>query len=190
MALPIRAAELERLFTSEEFEALPEFDERYELIDGRLVEKPMAGLEHGLIGRIIAKHYDRFDPDEKIGLVVAEVSTKLGPKDTPMPDLSFWTAAHRPQRTSGAAPRPDLAIEILSPRDLETRKRREEVQAKIRKYQATGVQIVWVINPKKQEVEVYHPNQAEPVQILKIDDELDGENIIPGFNISVRLLFK
>lgn len=54
-----------RLYTVEEFLNMPEYDERYELIDGRLVEKPMAKIEHALIQRLILSHYEHFDFEEK-----------------------------------------------------------------------------------------------------------------------------
>ncbi len=39
MALPIGKIDLERIYTVEEYELLPEFGERYELIDGKLVKE-------------------------------------------------------------------------------------------------------------------------------------------------------
>lgn len=190
MALPARPSDFERTYTSAEFETLPEFDERYELLDGKLVEKPMPGIEHGTIARTIIKAYDRFDPDEKLGLFLWEVNTRLDQKNSPLPDLSFWKAGRVPQRTPGAGPKPDLAIEILSPRDLASKKRRDEVQDKIRKYQSFGVSIVWVINPRRKIVEVYHPDQTNPVQILTVADTLDGEDTIPDFTLAVSKLFE
>ncbi len=190
MALPAQKAELERLYTSDEFEALPEFDERYELIDGRLVEKSMPGFEHGLIADILKETLRDFDPDRKLGLMLQEVSTRLDTKNTPLPDLSFWTTARMPKRTQGAAPFPDLAVEILSPHDLASRKRREEVQDKIRKYQAAGVRLVWVVNPREKTVETYYPDQVGPVQTLGIADELDGADVLPGFKMAVAKLFE
>jgi Uma2 family endonuclease len=190
MALPARPSDFERIYTSDEFETLPEFDERYELLDGRLVEKPMPGIEHGTIARRIIKAYDQFDPDEKLGLFLWEVNTRLDQKNSPLPDLSFWKAGRVPNRTPGAGPKPDLAVEILSPRDIASKRRREDVQDKIRKYQSFGVSIVWVINPRRKIVEVYHPDQAAPVQILDQSSTLDGEAVIPDFKLDVSKLFE
>jgi len=179
----------ERLYSSAEFEAMAEFEERYELIEGKVVKKAVPGLEHARIARLIVKRYDLFDPEEKIGSLLFDVSTKIGPRDTPLPDLSFWTAARQPARTAGAAPMPDLAVEVLSPRDKASKKRREEVQAKIRRYQVAGVSLIWLIDPALKQIEVYRPGQLDPSQVLAIGDELDGEDLIPGFKITLNDLF-
>lgn len=189
MALPAKTFNFEKIYTSEEFEALPEFDERFELIDGRLVEKPMPNSEHLLIVHIIQRAIDRFDPDEQLGMALPEASVKLSPRNTPMPDLAFWIASRKPKRSKSATERPDLAIEILSPHDVETKKRFREVQDKIRKYQIAGVKIIWVVNPQNKTVEVYHPDQIEPVQVLGIGEQLDGEKVIPNFTLPVAALF-
>ncbi len=190
MALPARKMDFEPTCTSEEFETLPEFDARYELLDGRLVEKPRPNYQHGYIAKVILRRLVLFDPDEKLGTMVPEVSIRLSKKDTPLPDLSFWRAGNLPQLTTGAAPKADLAIEILPPHDTASKKRLEEVQTKVRKYQAAGVSLVWVINPRQQTVEVYHPDEAGPAQTLKLADILGGENVIPGFTILVKTLFE
>ncbi len=190
MALPAQKAELEQLYTSDEFEALPEFDERYELIDGRLVEKPMPNNEHLWIVHVLQRAVDRFDPDEKLGVAFPEPSVKLDARNTPMPDLGFWVAGRKPLRGKTAADWPDLAIEVLSPHDLASRKRREEVQDKIRKYQAAGVRLVWVVNPREKTVEVYYPDQVGPVQTLGIADQIDGADVLPGFKFVVGKLFE
>jgi Uma2 family endonuclease len=189
MALRADKPIIERLFTSDEFEQLPEFDERYELIDGRLREKEVPGFQHAIIADRIKDAIRDFDRSGELGLAAREASVRLGPKNTPLPDLSFWKAGRVPALTKGAAPRPDLIVEVLSPRDIETKRRWEEVQTKIRKYQIAGVQIIWVVNPRKKTVEVYHYGQIEPVDELGLDDQLDGEEVIPGFTLPVRALF-
>ncbi len=183
---PVRIA---KIYTSDEFENLPQFDARYELVNGRLAKKPMPGYEHSLIARLILKQYDRFDPDEQIGQMLQEVSTKLDLTNTPTPDLAFWKAENKPARSTKAAPRPDLAIEVWSPRDLKSKKRREEARERIRKYQAAGVSVIWSINPARKIIEIYHPDQSAPVQTLGINDELDAGEVIPGFKLKVGMLF-
>lgn len=139
-ALPARL--VEQLYTAGEFENLPEFDKRYELIEGKLVKKPMPNSEHSLIARILIKQYDIFDPEEKMGRILQEVSTILNVRNTPAPDVAFWTADRKPNRSHKAAERPDLAIEIWSPHDLDTKKRHEEALDKIQRYLAAGVPLV------------------------------------------------
>jgi Uma2 family endonuclease len=189
MALSARKTDFEHFYTADEFEKMPEFEDRYELVDGKLVKKDVPGYEHGHIAKIIQRKLTLFDPEEKLGEMVQEVSTKLGKKDVPLPDLSFWAIENKPKLTSGAAPKPDLAVEVLSPHDLASKKRREDVLNKVRRYQAAGVRIVWVINPRAKTVEVYHPGQLAPVKTLRMNDQLDGEDVIPNFSIPIIDLF-
>jgi Uma2 family endonuclease len=85
---------------------------------------------------------------------------------------------------------PDLVVEVHSPRDLASRARYDEAQLKIRLYQIAGVKIVWAINPASRTVEVYHPGQLEPVAVLGVNNKLDGEDVIPGFELQISALFE
>jgi Uma2 family endonuclease len=182
--------DLTRTYTADEFEKLPEFNENYELVDGRLVKKPMPGYEHSWIAGVIMRAVWSFDPGMKLGIMLAEANTKLSPKNVSQPDLSYWTAARRPSpRTKGAGPRPDLAVEIWSPGDLDTQQNLAEARAKILRYLAAGVPLVWAINPKEKIVEVYRTGQLEP-EILDLENTLDGEGIIPGFKLPIIELFE
>ena len=50
-----------------------------------------------------------------------------------------------------------------------------------------GVRLVWVVQPDNRTVEVY-PAEG-PVATVGDDDALDGGDVLPGFNCSVRALF-
>jgi Uma2 family endonuclease len=190
MAMPIRGIDMERTYTPEEFEALPEFEELYELVNGKLVKKPMPGDDHGRIARIIMKRYDRLDPDEEIGRLWSATTFDVGTGWLPIPDLGFVRAARVPPRSPRSIKAvPDLVVEIHSPTDLRSKPERDAAAQKIKDWQAVGVRLIWAINPRKQEVEVYHPGEAKPGQVLTVQDELDGENVIPGFTLKVSDLF-
>jgi Uma2 family endonuclease len=187
--MALRGRFSEKLYSADEFENLPEFDNGYELVEGRLVKKPVPNNEHSLIARIIIKHYDIFDPQENVGRMLQEISTRLNLNNTPAPDVAFWKIERKPKRSPNASDRPDLAIEVWSPPDLETKKRRQEAHEKIQRYLAAGVLMVWAINPKNQIVEVYRLGKENP-QVLHKGDELSGEDVIPEFKISVTELFE
>jgi Uma2 family endonuclease len=64
---------------------------------------------------------------------------------------------------------------------------------KVEKLLEGGVSIVWVVYPNRQQVEVYHAGrayQSGPVQTLGLADSLDGEDVIPGFKLTVAALFE
>ncbi len=192
MTTQLSRIELERIYTVEEFEELPEFEEYYELIEGKLVEKMSPGDEHGRISRNIIVHLDRFDPEEKLGMIWPGTSFVLSPTNVPIPDLGFLVASRVPKKRGKKAIRkvPDLVVEVWSPSDLRSAPEREAAQNRIQRYQAAGVRIIWSINPRNKTVEIYHPNNAPLVAILGINDKLDGEDVIPGFELKVKALFE
>ena len=123
--------------------------------------------------------------------MLVEVNVKLGPQNVPLPDVAFWTAARKLEGLAWrVAPVPNLAVEIWSEHDWETKKRQGEARAKVGKYQAAGVELIWLIHPKNKTVEVYHADPNTPTQTFTIEDELSGEEVIPGFKLRVADLFE
>ena len=188
MALPARITA--RTYSPEEFEALPEFDDRYELIAGKLVKKPMPGGEHGSIARRINKRLTLFDPDDVYGQMFFDTTFNVGTGWMPIPDLGYVVASRLPAITRKAINCvPDLVVEIHSPTDLRSTPERLAAQRKIKDWQEVGVRIIWAIDPARQLVEVYHPDQTGPVQEAGINDTLTGEEVIPGFSLKVAEIF-
>jgi Uma2 family endonuclease len=115
MALRAQNYDLNRAYTVEEFELLPEFGDRYDLLDGRLVKRPVPGGEHSYIIDIIRDAIKFFDPKRQLGYSLQETSVRLGPQNAPTPDISYWKAERNIKITAKAGPRPDLAVEVHSP---------------------------------------------------------------------------
>jgi Uma2 family endonuclease len=84
--------------------------------------------------------------------------------------------------TSFAEFAPDLAVEIVSPTD-----RSSEMEQKISEYLAAGTRLVWVVYPMTKTVYVYGPGRA--VQRLSASETLSGEDVLPGFSITVSEFF-
>jgi Uma2 family endonuclease len=55
-------------------------------------------------------------------------------------------------------------------------------------YLSHGSRLVWIIDPRKQEVTVCQPRQ-EPVTLSR-GDVLSGADVIPGFELPVTRLFE
>ena len=73
---------------------------------------------------------------------------------------------------------PDLAVEVISPGDTYT-----EVAEKVDEWLNAGCAMVWVVNPRRETVEVHR--SPEDMTVLRGDDILEGGNVIEGS--SVRL---
>ncbi len=77
---------------------------------------------------------------------------------------------------------PDLAVETRSPHDTA-----REVAEKVEEWLAAGVRLVWVIEPKKRTITTHRAGR--PPQVLTVNDTLDGEDVLPGLDVSVARIF-
>ena len=100
------------------------------------------------------------------------------------PDAAFVSAERMPASVpAGFFPGPpDLAVEVLSPFD-----RASDVIAKVSDWLETGCRKVWVIDPETRSIAVYSP-KAE-MRMLHYSDVLNGEDVLPEFQIAVRNIF-
>lgn len=176
-----------RLYTVDEFEAflaLPENQERlFELINGEIVEK-VPTEEHGIIVLRIGSKLLIFVDLHKLGRVAVEVRHRIPTDDhnARLPDISFRRDTSTPVVKQGSVPvMPDLAVEVKSPDDGY-----RELREKADYYLANGSRMVWLVYPEKQLVEVH---TLDEVDILTVNDTIDGGDVLPGFVLPVRDIF-
>jgi Uma2 family endonuclease len=174
-------------YTPDDLLKMPDGD-RYELVDGELVERNM-GWYSSLIGGELFRLLSNFCVAKSLGRVTpADASYQCFP-DNPdkvrKPDVSFICLERLP---AGQEPEghcriaPDLAAEVVSPNDLYS-----DVEGKVAEYLAAGVLLVWVINPPTRSARVHRADGT--VTDLEESDELSGENVVPGFRCRVGDLF-
>ncbi len=175
-----------RHYTIAEYMSLPDDGRHYELVRGELVEMPGPSGRHGRIITKLSRYLDVYLDSKSIGQVFSGSAFVLDSANNTarIPDVAFVKA----EKLVGinydeALPfPPDLAIEVLSPSDIWS-----EVVEKVRQYLAVGVELVWVVDPFDKNIYLYYPDQSK--KTLYSGDELDGENVIPGFNLTAKLLF-
>jgi Uma2 family endonuclease len=78
---------------------------------------------------------------------------------------------------------PDLAIEI----DL-TSKKKPHGQQRIVDYLEAGVRLVWAIDPHSRTAVAYRPDGS--ARLVRTDEALEGEDVVPGFRLVLRELFE
>ncbi|MEB3178963.1 MAG: Uma2 family endonuclease [Nostocaceae cyanobacterium] len=103
------------------------------------------------------------------------------------PDVSWveksrWDALTKEQKEKFLPLCPDFVIEIMSPSD-----NLKKVQDKMDEYRSNGCRLGWLINRKRQEVEIYRPGQD--VEVLKVPQTLFGENVLPGFVLNMQRIW-
>ena len=77
---------------------------------------------------------------------------------------------------------PDLAVEVISPRDTYT-----EVEEKAMDWLHSGTRMVIVVDPRKHTVTVYRA--LNQITILTAADTLEGGDVIPGWSMPICDLF-
>jgi Uma2 family endonuclease len=175
-------------YTPEDLLTMPDGDS-YELVDGRLVERHM-GINASVVMREITRRLGNYCHEHRVGWVVAGGDAGYqgfpgSPRTVRKPDVSFVRFGRFPGEElprGYASLAPDLAVEVISPNDLY-----EEVDQKIEEYLRAGVRLVWVISPLNHTVRVYRLDGSSAS--LRDADELDGEDVLPGFRCPVRELF-
>lgn len=131
-----------------------------ELIDGRLVERPMPTRLHGLvqirIGHWFAMHMDAWGVAPE-----SEVRTRVRPGNFRLPDI--LVAPMGPITTRTMDEPPLIAIEILSDDD-----RPSDLRARARDLRAMGVEHIWLINPDERRAELWTGSAWESASALKV----------------------
>ena len=171
-------------YTPEDLLDMPD-GKSYELVGGRLVERNM-GIESSWVGSRLLSRLDRFCEEQQIGWALqADSGYQCFPHDPGLvrkPDVSFVRRGRFPgdvlPRGWATIP-PDLAVEVVSPND-----RVYELEEKLGDYRKVDVPLVWVIYPESRTVLVYRHDGS--VSLLQEDDELSGEDVIPGFRCLIR----
>ncbi|MBI1878810.1 MAG: Uma2 family endonuclease [Chloroflexi bacterium] len=170
-------------------EALAEMGDigRCELVEGKIIMRSPTGWRHGKYERRLGNALGDFVDEHSLGeVLVGEVGIYTGrnPDTIRGADVIFISNERLAQIKSASFldVAPELVVEIMSPDDRWT-----EVKQKIHEYFSIGVILVWVADPADKSVSVYR--SLTDVRIFTENDTLNGEEAMPGFNVSVANLF-
>ena len=178
-----------KIWTDEEFMALPDDGHHYEIINGELIDMGNSGALHGYVCSTLMILLGGYVRQHNLGAMLdSSTAFKMKNGNKRSPDIAFFAK----ERLQGIAVlpsgylegAPDLAVEVLSPGNTV-----EEIDDKLTEYFENGSRLVWVINPTQHYVLVYRSAQ-EPDRLLKGKDSLDGEEVIPSFTLAIADLFQ
>jgi Uma2 family endonuclease len=177
----------EKTYTPEDLLAMPD-RKKYELVNGRLVERHVSVLSSWVSGRLF-RFIDIFVEDHQLGWAwPASQGYACFPDSTRkirMPDVSFLNKSRMPEGLTSDGYiyiSPDLAVEVVSPNDLAY-----EVESKVVEYLDAGVLLVWVIDPEARTIRIHRHDGS--TSWLREDGELTGEDVLPGFRCRVAAIF-
>lgn len=183
------AATQDKLLTAEEFMDLPDPGDgsKQELVRGVVITMPPPQAPHGYTAARVTISVGGFVVQHNLGIVVGNdtgVVLERGPDTVRGPDLAYWSFARQATVPKGYFEiAPDLAVEVLSPSNT-----RRQIDAKIREFLNAGTTMVWVVDPLDRSVRVHRKDSAAPV-IRMSGAMLDGEDVLPNFQVAVSSLF-
>lgn len=154
-----------------------------ELVDGVLVEKPV-GYYESRLAVVLIQYLENFLDEHDLGIVLgADAPLRLTSGLVRLPDVSFLTWDHFPNRQLPAEPilplAPDLAVEVMSAGNTTA-----EMERKLHEYYAAGTRLLWYVYPDQRTVHVY--TSPQEVRMLSEDDSLEGGDVLPGFRVPMR----
>ena len=179
--------------TPEQFEALSVANRDLRLertAAGELIVNPPTGGESGARNLSISGQLDRWNEEhEDLGEAFdSSTGFRLPNGAHRSPDAS-WVRRERwealtPKARKGFVPLcPDFVVELRSESDSLT-----QLQAKMQEYMDNGARLGWLIGPQHQRVEIYRP--GVDVQVLENPTELSGEDVLPGFVLNLRRVWR
>lgn len=184
----VAVLERARVWTAADLREMPDdLGHRYELVEGRLVRMSPTGGSHGRRSSDLNGALWSYVTRQGLGVVLgAETGfnlTRPGERRETVlaPDVAFVRAEHAPLTETDDFPHvaPDLAVEVASPGDS-----RRRMGEKARRWLDRGARLVWIVWPRRREIDVWQPGDTQP-HILTVADTLDGGAVVPGFSIPV-----
>ena len=171
----------QRTMTLDEF--LENDVEGYEYIEGELVPTTTGAKRHGEICVNVIRYLYSPVFQNKLGHLYTGTSFKVG-KSVLKPDIAFvFTPRLSEDKDKGYSIPPDLAIEVVSPIDIQYR-----VIGKVLAYLDAGTRCVWVLEPVSKTVTVY--KSETNIKTLTREDTLTGDDVVSGFSCPVAQLFE
>jgi Uma2 family endonuclease len=166
-----------------------EVDEHYEIIDGNRVELPPMSAFASRIAYHLGRQLGNYAEAQDIGDVVGEVLFHLAlPVDrNRRPDVAFvsyqrWAKGRpQPEEDNAWDVVPNLVAEVISPNDFA-----EDLLERIEEFFRAGVELVWVVYPRRRLVHVYE--SVTHIRVLTRQGELDGGQVLPGFRLPLSSL--
>lgn len=173
----------EKLITPEELAEMPD-GERYELVNGRLVEREMSNITIH-IGRalflLLADYSRQTMAGEALNDGYSYCCFPHDPYQVRKPDVSWFIASRWSTRlleTPHIESAPDLVVEVVSPTD-----NAYNVSSRVKEFLRAGSQEAWIIHPNTRQIERRFPKGR--AQWYEEDESLDGAPMLPAFSLKL-----
>lgn len=168
--------------TADEYLALGETAERYELIDGIVVMSPSPFPDHSELSSEIAGQLRDFAQQGGHIRVFPDTDVKLTSGKVYRPDISVYRSDRLKGKVRLLTSPPDLAIEILSPNSkaLDLITKRDD-------YEQFGVGEYWIVDPADARVRCWRRQGVRLIESTQSADTVRCESL-PGFSLDLAPL--
>ena len=170
------------LLTFEEFEQLPDQPGKRELLEGELIELPLADTNHNEIAEEIFLQMNAALREAhargqalELGKVHHEMGYKLASNAYVQPDVSITHAGQISVKYYGGAPA--IAIEVVSPSNTA-----QALDIKTELYFQFGAREVWEVYPKTRHIVVHVAGSSQAVTVR----DVVRTPLLPGFELNVQ----
>ncbi len=174
-------------YTYSDYAEMPDDGNRYEIIDGELILVPVPTTIHQMVSGNIDYELRTFVKASSMGRVFdAPLDVKIDDVNVVQPDILFISNERKNIITEkNIAGAPDLAIEIVSPSSAY-----QDLVNKKELYAVFGVREYWIVDPKKERVEIY-VNKAGK---FELNQQMEREGILKsvvlsGFELEMKKIF-
>jgi Uma2 family endonuclease len=177
-----------KITTADELFRMPDDGRRYELREGELLMMSPSGSEHAIVIGEITWRLGHYIHQHRLGSIFGAEAGFLiarNPDTVLAPDVAF---ARQGQLDVTGIPKaffpeaPALVVEVVSPSDTV-----EQVDEKMCRWLAAGVELAWVVHPVGRTITVYR--SLDDIRVLTEKDSLSGDDVIQGFECRVGDLF-
>lgn len=170
--------------TADEYLALGETPERYELIDGVVMMSPSPSPLHQTLVVEILSQLASFARGTDAIRIFPDTDLRLGQQLIYRPDLSVYLGSRMPRIPARLTEAPDLIVEILSPHN-----RPLDLVTKRGDYDRFGVAEYWVVDPQMGGVRRWARAGTALEEQAASADRLESR-AIPGFARDMAALRK
>lgn len=173
--------------TLDEFLALPEDSETaLEYDHGVVTQKVAPRSDHGFLGKRLTVALTQAGEDRQLGVVFVERRLVTPDGWAPVPDVSYIRRERLQPESERRFGRmdlpPDLTIEIISP-DQTVR----ELLEKCLRSAEVGVAVSLVVDADDETIYAIRP--GKPLRVLRGNDRIDLDDVLPDFDLTVQALF-
>lgn len=179
-----------QILTYEDYLALPETMQRYEIIDGELIMPPAPLFGHQWRSKKVFQPMDAYVEEHQLGLVLyapVDIMISKDPLRTRQPDILFISFERMEKYGLDAMEElpfldvaPDLVVELISPSESP-----QKIEDKLTDYRRIGVRECWLVRSTEGTIEVVRfTNSSQTVERFSRGENVQS-HILPGWQPGV-----